>query len=304
MKYILNFLAALLWLIPTAWAQQAADTLALPTEKALLWEISGNGLSQPSYVFGTIHIISRDDYFFTSSMQQALESAETVAFEINMEDMSDFSKIMGMMAGMYMNEGKTLRDLLSDEDYSLVEAHFKKKGLPLAFLERIKPMFLSMLAGGDEAMNFSLDGSSDMVSYEMELMSLAKAREIEIAGLETIEYQMSLFDSIPYDAQAKMLVAAIQAEGNGQDQLEQMVALYKAQDIHGMQAVMDSEEGGLGGYEEILLLKRNRNWIPSMIEMMGSKPVFFAVGAGHLGGPEGVLFLLRQAGYEVRPVLE
>lgn len=303
-------LGILISTVSVSWSQSESAADYIPTEKALLWEISGNNLPKPSYLFGTIHIIKKDDYFFTPTMEKALLSTDGVAFEIDMEDMSDMSKIMGMMSSMYMKDNKTLRDLLDEEEYEVVNTHFQKMGLPLAFLERIKPMFLSMMAGGGEdMMGFSLDGgaSSSMVSYEMQLMEMAKKEEKDISGLETMEFQMSLFDSIPYDAQAKMLMSSIEAEGKneeGDNQLEMMVKMYKAQDIQGMQNIMKEEPDALGGYEELLLQKRNHNWIPIMSEMMAEKPVFFAVGAGHLGGEEGVISLLRQQGFEVKAVLE
>lgn len=310
MKKILLLLAVLITASGVSWSQTAAAGQHVPTEKALLWEISGKDLQKPSYLFGTIHIINKDDFFFTPAMENAFKSTDGVAFEIDMEDMTDISKIMGMMSSMYMKDNKTLKDLLSDEEYERVNAHFQKMGLPLAFLERIKPMFLSMMAGGgEEMMGFSMDGngSSSMVSYEMELMEKAKTQEKEISGLETMEFQMSLFDSIPYDAQAKMLLSSIDSEvesEEGDSQLEMMVKLYKSQDIQGMQNLMGDDPDALGGYEELLLQKRNRNWIPIIAEMIAVKPIFFAVGAGHLGGEEGVISLLRQEGYEVKAVME
>ena len=69
-----------------------------------------------------------------------------------------------------------------------------------------------------------------------------------------------------------------------------------------MQSMMADEASGIGGYEDLLLVRRNRNWIPVMGEMMMAKPTFFAVGAGHLGGDEGVVALLREAGYTVKPL--
>ena len=243
MRKILTLFATLVCVVSMTWAQPQVDEKYLPTEKSLLWEISGNELSTPSYLFGTIHIINKEDYFFTPTMENALKGTEGVAFEIDMEDMTDFSKIMGMMSSMYMKDNKTLRDLLTDEEYKEVDDHFQKMGLPLSFLERIKPMFLSMMAGGGEdMMNFSLGGDSEssMVSYEMQLMDMAKDQEKEIMGLETMEFQMSLFDSIPYDAQAKMLLSSIQEEGieEGEGELERMIKLYKAQDIQGMQNIV------------------------------------------------------------------
>ncbi len=115
---------------------------------------------------------------------------------------------------------------------------------------------------------------------------------------------MSLFDSIPYDAQAQMLMATIQSDEKDSEsnQLEEMVKMYKDQDIQGMQRMVKGDEGGISEYEELLLLRRNRNWIPIMEDMMANNPTFFAVGAGHLGGEEGVIALLRKAGYKVAPI--
>jgi len=204
------------------------------------------------------------------------------------------------MMNAFMKDGKTLKDLLSDEDYKVVDEHFKKIGMPLFLLERIKPMFLSVFASGDMDMNSMASG--DMVSYEMEIMKIAQEADKKIDGLETAEYQMSMFDSIPYQAQADMLVESIKSTESGSDQFDDMVKLYKNQDLQGMSQMLSSDEEGIGEYEDILLAGRNKNWIPIMGEMMESQPTFFAVGAGHLGGEVGVVALLRKEGYKVTPI--
>lgn len=133
---------------------------------------------------------------------------------------------------------------------------------------------------------------------------MAQDQEKAVDGLETAEFQMSLFDSIPYDVQAQMLMASIESDETDSEsnQLEEMVKMYKDQDIQGMQRMVKGDTGGISEYEELLLLRRNRNWIPVMEDMMANNPTFFAVGAGHLGGEEGVIALLRKAGYKVEPV--
>ncbi len=286
----------------TAWAQPASSAQYAPTaeENALLWEISGKELKEPSYLFGTIHMIGKDDYFLTDATREAFGKAQQVTFEIDMEDMMDFTKLMPLMMKAFMSNDTTLSDLLSEEDYGLVREHFESIGLPIMFLERIKPMFLSALGGEDM---FSMGGGdSEVVSYEMELMQMAQQRSLPIEGLETAEYQMSMFDSIPYKVQAEMLVETIRSENTDNGQFKQMVELYKNQDLQGMQAMMEDEASGIGGYEDLLLVRRNRNWIPVMSEMMKAGPTFFAVGAGHLGGGEGVVALLREVGYTVKAV--
>lgn len=271
------------------------------TENALLWEINGKGLKQPSYLYGTIHMIGKEDFFLTDATKEAFAKTKKVTFEINMEDMTDMSKIMPLMMKAFMAGDTTLQDLLTTEEYKQVSDYFEKMGLPMMFLNRIKPMFLSALTSGGEGNIMDGSGNSDIVSYEIELMDMAKEASKSIDGLETAEFQMSMFDSIPYKVQAKMLVESINTEGGGGDQLDQLVKLYKEQNLEAMQQMMEADDG-IGKYEDLLLVGRNKNWIPIMGEMMQEQSTFFAVGAGHLGGKEGVVALLRMEGYEVKPL--
>ncbi|MEM9888517.1 MAG: TraB/GumN family protein [Bacteroidota bacterium] len=270
------------------------------TKNALLWKVSGNNLNAPSYVFGTIHMIGKEDYFFTPAMQSAFDSSQAVIFEIKVDDMMNPTTLMSMMDKIMMNGGKSLSDLLTEEEYKLVNAHFEKMGLPLMMLERMKPMFLSAFAsGGVSPTGFN---SGDIMSYELELMKQAEKSKKPIEGLETMDFQFSLFDSIPYEAQAKMLVDAIKMGDQGGDQFKEMVELYKRQNIEAMQSMAIEDESGLGDYEALLLTQRNENWIPKMKEMMTKATTFFAVGAGHLGGEKGVIQLLEKEGYVLTPV--
>ena len=279
-------------------------------EKFLLWEITGKNLDAPSYLFGTIHMIPADDYVLSNATQEAFDKSKKVVFEIDTEAMMNPMNMMGLLSKMYMNNDTSLADLLTDEEYEMVSNHFDKLGLPFVFLSKIKPMFLSVLAGEDmENMDPSKGfefGGDNIKSYELELTERAKLQEKPIEGLETAEFQMSLFDSIPYSAQAQMLVEAIQSEKDTTDTssgtFDQMVQLYLDQDITGMQSMISDDSDGIGAYEDLLLLKRNRNWIPVIEGFMKENTTFFAVGAGHLGGEEGVIALLRKAGYVLKPV--
>lgn len=298
-----SFFSALFLLFATTAKGQPA---AQPNpENALLWEISGKNLSKPSYLFGTIHIIPRADYSFSEAAQKAFKKSKLAAFEIDLEETMNIANLMPMMMKMYMNNDTTLQDLLTPEDYSSVKIHFDRIGLPLAFLGRIKPMFLSMLASEDVAssMNKVKGEDSSTTSYEFELLAMAQEQKKDVVGLETAAYQMSIFDSIPYKVQAQMLVDAINSKDmEGGDEFDRMVELYKNEDIQGMQAMMGDSSDGLGKYEDLLLVRRNRNWIPVMEGMMKESVTFFAVGAGHLGGKQGVVALLREQGYTLKPL--
>lgn len=272
----------------------------VPTEKSLVWQISGNGLKKASYVYGTIHLIPKNEFEFPSAAREALDNVKRVTFEIDMKEMTNLRTQMSLMTKAFMPGGKTLKDLLSPEDYAFVKEKMNEKGLPGGMFERMKPMFLSTLFSTDD--EGGLTANSRMTSVEMELYRMSRNRKLESDGLETAAYQMAIFDSIPYESQAKMLVESLRsAEGgeSGEDELSKMLRMYREQDINGMQAMIGDADTGMGGYEDILLKNRNHNWIPVMGRMMKEQPTLFAVGAGHLGGESGVVALLRKEGYRV-----
>ncbi|MEM9549319.1 MAG: TraB/GumN family protein [Bacteroidota bacterium] len=271
-----------------------------PLENALLWKIDGNGLTTPSYLFGTIHLIDADDYFLPNGTLAAIDNSKKMVFEIDMNEMSDMGAMMGMMNKAFMKDNKTLADLISEEDYKLVEAHFKELGLPLMMLERMKPMFLTVFASGDmDPMGLQ---SGSMKSYEMEFLDMAKNANKSVGGLETIEFQMSVFDSIPYTAQAEMLVETIKKGDTEGSDFEMMTQMYKDQKISDMVSMISDEDEQLSEYEDVLLSKRNQAWISGMKKMMAEMPTFFAVGAGHLAGDKGVINLLKKEGYKLTPI--
>lgn len=269
-------------------------------ENALLWEISIDGVEKPSYLFGTIHMIGQEDYFLPQGTLTGIENTEKMVFEIDMASMTDMSNLMGIMGKIFMKDNKTLKDLLSEEDYASVKDHFSDLGLPMMMLDRIKPMFLSAFTFGD--MNPGSMQTGEIKSYEMELFSIAQSRNMTSGGLETIDFQISVFDSIPYEDQAQLLVETIKSSNTENDEFKEMVNLYKAQDINAMGSMFSEEESGYADYEDVLLIKRNKAWIPQMIETAKEQPTFFAVGAGHLGGKFGVINLLTQEGVKMKPL--
>ncbi|MBL0024534.1 MAG: TraB/GumN family protein [Saprospiraceae bacterium] len=298
--YLLTGLT-IFWVSPGCKTTKNTDIGYKPLEKALLWEISGPGINKPSYLYGTIHIIDSKDYFLPKGTMTAFDASQKVIFEIDMKEMSDISKLMGMMNKIFMNDGKTLKDLVTEEDYKMIGDHFQKIGLPIFMLERMKPMFLTVFASGE--MDPSGLKNGNMKSYEMEFMEMAKNTDKETGGLESIDFQIGLFDEIPYEAQAKMLVDAIKnSQNEGDDEFRKMTDMYLAQDIQAMVSMIGEEGSSTAGFEDKLLTGRNKNWIPLIIEEAKKGQAFIAVGAGHLGGPDGVIHLMRKAGYKMNPV--
>lgn len=269
-----------------------------PKTKALLWKLEHESFKKPSYLFGTVHVIPNDDFFWPKGTLSAIENTDRMVFEIDMAEMNSMGAQMKLMTKAIMKDGTKISDLLEEQDYNFVKSHFEKMGLPFMMLERLKPAFLTVFASPDMNMNSLQDGS--MKSYEMELYTIAKDRKMKSEGLESIEYQISMFDSIPYKIQAQELVKALKDGEGAESELDKLIALYKDQDLMGFEALFNQAE--VMGDTDLLLNNRNANWMAPMLKLARKEACFFAVGAGHLVGAKGVISLLRNRGIKVTPV--
>jgi len=265
------------------------------TPSTLLWEVSGNGLKEPSYLFGTMHILCLEDARLSENLKKIIKESKKIYFEI---DMDDREQMMGALKYVRMNDGVKLSDLLTKEEYDRVDAYFKKKNLqiPLSMINRFKPLFVSSL------LEEKMMECTTQKGMEEQIMKESKQYDKVIMGLETVQFQAGLFDSIPYAKQAKDLIQYIDSADNYKSNMKVMVDVYKKQDLDRMDSLTRKSDPGMDQYMDLLLYDRNRKWVQQMPSLMMEGHLLFAVGAGHLPGEKGVIALLKSKGYTVKPL--
>ena len=259
----------------------------------MLWKISGNGIKEASYLYGTIHITCNAT--LPQKAINALEATNQLYLEL---DMDDPSLQQSMMQGMMMKDGKTMASLVSAEDFKIVDAFLVKQlGFSAQMLNTFKPFMVS-------AMLYPKMIDCEMQSVEQKLMDVTKEQKEEVFGLESVAEQMKVFDAIPYEIQMKELVKTAKTDlEKDKKEMELFMEIYKSEDINAMyKATQESENEITSKFEEILLSNRNKNWIPIIEKVAKEKATFFGVGAGHLGGEMGVIQLLQKKGYKVEAI--
>lgn len=260
----------------------------------VLWQVSGNGLQKPSYLYGTFHLMCKDDIHFSNQMIEAIKRSDKLYMEM---DMDDPNVMLSGMLYMNMKDGKKLEDLYSPKDFTRIKNYFNDSlKMPILFFQKAKPFFLSALFY-PKMMN-----CDSPTGIEQEILVLAKDNKKEIEGLETMKFQASVFDSIPYEWQAKELLKSIDSFSVNKKEFEKMVTVYKNQRLDSMGIMLKSSELGGGKYDDILLNNRNHNWVNQLKTIIKKESVFVAVGAGHLIGKQGLIELLRKEGYKVQPL--
>ncbi len=295
MKYLSLFLFIALFQSCKA-QQKAAEHLPVnKDDNTLLWEISGKDISRPSYLFGTFHLMCKDDIDFSNNLKTAISKASDVYFEM---DLDDPANTLGGIFFMNMNNGKTLKDLYTDEEYKRLSGYFSDSlQLPMMMLQKMKPMFL-------EAMLYpKLMACKTMSGVEEELLRIAKQDKKEIKGFETMQFQASVFDSIPYDVQARGLLKTLDSLQQYKVYFDSMLMVYKDQQLTKIETLFNSKEFGDGENQDILLDNRNKNWVKQLKHILKTENIFMAVGAGHLVGKNGLIELLRKEGYTVKPIV-
>jgi hypothetical protein len=260
-------------------------------DKGVLWKIEGNGI-QTSYVLGTFHLISKADFNLSEQAISLLKESDKLVLELDMDDPSLQASTM-RHAGM---KGEaTLQSLLSEDEYAAINEKVKEfVGADLSAFSKMKPFVIT-------SMLLPMMFGDEVASYEMALIQIASQQEKEILGLETVEYQMGIFDKIPYEQQAEELFELVSDSEEVLVSFNEMVQHYQKGDINELQKVVKNyyEEDT---YVAHLLDNRNENWVDKIGEFSSDQNIFYAVGAGHLGGEKGLINLLRANGYTVTPV--
>ncbi|WJS95582.1 TraB/GumN family protein [Flavobacterium johnsoniae] len=286
MKNLIKSVIAVIAIIFSSSVQ--AQTKSSKLENTLLWEVSGNGLTKPSYLYGTVHMICSPDYFLSEKTKKAFDASNKLVLEINFADPAEMADMQKMAMGK-----EPLSKLLSPEHLSKLDEILKTTtGMTVQQVDSFSLMTVMSL------ISMKTFGCTDMKLYEMEFIEMAKKRNIQIGGLETVKSQLDILgNAYTNDEMIKML-----SESN-QNETSKLVTAYKSENIDDLYNNVTDKKFTSEKTKKMILDQRNLNWVKDMPQMMKTESVFFAVGAGHLGGEFGVINLLRKAGYIVKPVM-
>lgn len=269
----------------------------------LLWEISGNGLSKKSYLFGTHHLVSVDFLDSIPGIYKAFDACRTVVGEVVVNDPTMLKRITD---GARMPTHTQMRNLFSAADYAKVDSALQavlKMGL--SDLALLKPAMISnlyMLAYYQQL----FPRASDDWQLDSFFQQIAEQKNIPVVGLETVDDQIALlYNSQTLERQAFLLVGMVEQSERAADEIAALNTLYKRGDLDGLLSlyVNDSTKYAPTQQEMFGMLdERNDAWVRQLPKLMSEQPCFVVVGALHLAGENGLVALLRKAGYKVKPV--
>ncbi|MFT5859524.1 MAG: hypothetical protein ACI865_001627 [Flavobacteriaceae bacterium] len=294
-KALLGMTLAFVLLSSDCRAQQN-DVRSYPMdESSLLWQIEGPGVMDKCYLFGTMHLISAESFFFPKKLEKALSKSEQLIMEIPGTDISQ-----ELVEELLLLENGSLKDYLDSAQLDSLK-YWAKDQLGItdqmfAFaFETLKPIAVVQIV-------MQASASNDQMSYEIKLEEIATEIELTINGLETYQEQLSFFDSLDTAMQTEMIMQSIRENSDDAFFDQQMLALYTSQNIDGLYQLMIEDDSFDSRMQAVFLDDRNIKWIPKIKENIRNARTFIAVGAGHLGGPKGLIRLLETEGYTLTPI--
>ena len=278
-------------------AKDAATKATQPAVKApALYQVSDDDTT--IYVMGTVHLLPDDLVWFQNNIQTAFEASDELVLEIVEPDPQTMQELVVKLA--IDPSGKTLRSYFDDDLKQNYETRLASLGIPPEALDPFEPWMASVTLS---AMQLQAIGLNPESGVEKVLTKAATASGKSISGLETAAQQLGFFDNLSKEAQLFMLESGIEDWDEGVDVVQKMIEEWKEGDVEDLSNLMNEAMVDQDELNEVLLTNRNANWVEWMTSRLDEPgTVFMAVGAGHIGGENGLLDLLEDKGLKATRV--
>ena len=288
-------LVALACALPPALAQQAPSAEA---PRHFLWRMSRPG--EQGYLLGSIHFGTEDLYPMPAPIEQAFADSSVLAVEVNLLDIDPGALSRRVLTdGMYPSLGNNLRHHVRPETWALLEQVAAQSGMPIEYLQQQKPWMAAMTL---VQMVARREGYREDLGIDLHFLLRARGEGKPIRQLETLDQQLSLFDGLSGHEQDTFLFQTLRDMERGPVFFADMFDAWRRGDAGRLDALMNESlhfEGAERLYH-LMLTDRNHamaGGIQALLEQGGTP--FVVVGAGHMGGPDGLLRLMSERGYDI-----
>ena len=271
--------------------------------KSLLWRITGNGLKDTSYLYGSMHTADSRIIDMSKKTKPYFDASKAYAMEIDPDMDKDMSGLTGMMGKMMMGKGYSLQNMIPAKEYAFLDSICSGEiGLPMMMFDNVAPVVIMTIF---EGVSMGLDqGAADgkVPVLDLYLHEQAKNAGKKIIGIETVSEQLSAINSLSFKEQADMLVQEVDSFQVNKTGGTEVLKYYLNQDLDSLSASDDDSQKSDKFYKA-LVVDRNARMADRIAVFIKKQPTFIAIGALHLPGDIGVINRLRKKGFTVEPVI-
>ena len=259
-----------------------------------LWRVTGG--DRTVWLFGSVHLLPEGGFAVEGALEDALEDADRVCMEIDADATDEVTQATVTMGRAVDPEGRDLFELLGP-DADRVRGAAEDAGVPIEALAMFEPWFAGITVS---VMALQSHGYDVQHGVEQVIQAEARAAGKPGCGLETLDGQLDMLDSLPPELQAEILLQAIEEAAEIDRLIEPMVAAWRDGDEAGLERSLDEDFGDYPELAETLIYGRNKRWASQVEDMLeGDEDVLLVVGAMHLVGERGLPALLEARGFQV-----
>lgn len=278
--------------------------IATAAHSQLLWKVTYNNSGKTSYIFGTHHFAPLSLLDSIKGLDAALQNADKVYGELDMQAAMDPSAMMGMQQMIMAPADSTIDKVLTAKqlaDLNMAWAKYGTDEIPMEALYMLKPAGLSTQLAALMSAKVLPDINVGQ-GIDNELQVRARKAGKPVAGLETMEFQTQMLLGDPISKQAEDLVETIEDIDTEAGKLVRLTNAYLAQNYKDIETICAESVLKNPESAEKMIISRNNNWMKQLEPEMKNTNLLVVVGAGHLVGDKGILNQLKKAGYTVTPV--
>ena len=267
-------------------------------QNSILWEITGPKI-KPSYLMGTMHVGDQRILNLNDSVHICMQKSKVLALELNLDQSLKPGQMIKLLSMIKLPQDTSYSDLLNSDDLAYLHQNLERQ-LISPFNQiwtQLKPSFVGLLMMQSDS---NIAQNSDTPPLDLYLHELSKKYKLKHTGLELLPDQIRVLDALPLKTQAQLLIEELK-DSTPLNVYDKLLELYLDQDIESLKKLIEENELN-DHFKNNIIGNRNITMTSQLIQLAKKKRTFVAVGAGHLGGEDGIISLLREKGFNVRAV--
>jgi len=274
-------------------------TGAMPAVRAaghsFLWKVAGKGGTV--YLVGSVHLLPKDFYPLNPPLEAAYKDSDVLVEEVDLAEMMAPEMQLSLLTRGQLSSSESLDKILSPSTMEALKARLDSLGALAGPLMRLRPWLLALMV---DSLEWQKQGFDPNFGLDKHFYDQAREDKKDVKGLETVNDQISIFESMSAQQQDHLLAETLKDLDTEQANMNKMIAAWRIGDAPAVEKIVLSDIQKESDLYQRLLVNRNKNWMPKIEELFARKrPAMVVVGAAHLVGPDGLLAMLKNKGYTI-----
>lgn len=275
----------------------AAALLSVTAEaRTSLWQVSKG--AQTLYLGGTIHVLSKSDLPLPASFQKAFDNTDVLVLETDIKELMNPDNSLRMLTALTYADGRTLKDVVQPATYQAVVDYAQAESVPVNVFERMTPAGVALTVLSIELAKAGIQQEGvDKIFHNQAVLDGRP-----VLGLESVDQHLSYVTGMGQGAEDDFILQTLEDARKTHESLRKIINAWRIGDQPALEAeVIDNMPQDYPQLYARLLVERNNNWMPQIIQMLDTpEQELVLVGAAHLVGLDGLLAQLLEKGYQIK----